>query len=426
MSYLKDSVINDTISMVNDKYAIDLASKYGLNIVTVSYEDNARTKNSVWGPCISDMTLKVSSRNLPVIRSPNFTDLTWDVPIEKIPLIVGNEKGSDLKTISLKEYLQNFDQYTHEKSADKINLLRSDKKDSHVIMSSQSCFLPMEKGKETSFNVSIYNYQSYKGNPAVLTIVANASGTSAAVLDDSNQTLYFNKNGEKCSFVGQRLSENRKQKGETDLEKPMTSEEKQQNVLLVIQVPLKQKARIINPIQPLQQQSFWCKPIMNESCKRKSSVKSDVENVIIKVGKSEGKYKELDGLSIERDDRFPVRVTLQYYKATSNGVINEDNIKEISKQIQESRKYAEGIGSLVVSNSNRPTEHYVKHEAPMWWNEFWLIYKNNFPRFTKETAEEFIFKGGRFTDKGMTECEGDILGLMATNSENNLPSWEIF
>ena len=33
-----------------------------------------------------------------------------------------------------------------------------------------------------------------------------------------------------------------------------------------------------------------------------------------------GPYTELDGLTIERDPRFPVRVTVQFYQATSNGV----------------------------------------------------------------------------------------------------------
>jgi hypothetical protein len=57
-----------------------------------------------------DMTLVVegSTRDyqMPIIRYPNYTDLTWDVAMEKIPIVVGNEVNGPLHTINLKEYLQ--------------------------------------------------------------------------------------------------------------------------------------------------------------------------------------------------------------------------------------------------------------------------------------------------------------------------------
>src|SRR5690606_4678694 len=92
-------------SMPSDYTATQLAGRYGQSIYSVTWytshgkkadsnrEDNARYKNSSWGPCISDMTLCVEGRNLPVIRPPNYQDLTWDVEIENIPLVVGNERG---------------------------------------------------------------------------------------------------------------------------------------------------------------------------------------------------------------------------------------------------------------------------------------------------------------------------------------------
>lgn len=119
--------------------ARQLAAKFGLGVMSVAWEDNARSKNSCWGPCISDMTLNVQDRALPLVRHPNFEDVTWfanpfafslmhcfprphigvtivwyrrDVPMGMIPLVVGNEtKEEKLKTVTLKEYLQNFRQY---------------------------------------------------------------------------------------------------------------------------------------------------------------------------------------------------------------------------------------------------------------------------------------------------------------------------
>jgi hypothetical protein len=46
-------------------------------------------------------------------------------------------------------------------------------------MSSQACFLPVPKGSDATFNVSIFNYQSYSGHPAVLAIVATRYVSSA-------------------------------------------------------------------------------------------------------------------------------------------------------------------------------------------------------------------------------------------------------
>lgn len=118
--------------------------------------------------------------------------------------------------------------------------------------------------------------------------------------------------------------------------------------------------------------------------KRSTRGGSNVEDAIVKVCKSEGRFSNpsLCG-PIERDPRFPVRVTLQYYKCTDNGVINENDVNTIAKQISNSRKNADFVGSLVVGgNTGRPTEHNVHQPQlyiPMWWDAFWLTYKNVVP-----------------------------------------------
>jgi hypothetical protein len=57
--------------------ARQLAGKFGLDVMRVAWEDNGRSKGSCWGPCISDMTLNVLDHALPLVRHPNFEDLTW-------------------------------------------------------------------------------------------------------------------------------------------------------------------------------------------------------------------------------------------------------------------------------------------------------------------------------------------------------------
>jgi len=297
--------------------------------------------------------------------------------------------------------------------------------------------LPVPKdGGEAKFNVAIFNYQSSKNNPAVLAIVANEKGTSAQIVDNvgEGQKLYFNDNGQRCPFLGQRLSEYRIEKGETaDLSKPMSQEEKQKNMLLIIQIPLKH--RVIQPkYQPL---AFNAKKNFSSQCVpesfsfRHDTRQADVEDAIIKVGQSEGEFYEIGDIEIERDPDFPVRVTLQFYKATSNGVCNDSHMAAISHQIKESRKFGVAIGSLVVGgDTGRVTEHsHTSYSRPLWWDEFWLMYKNVYPQFTSESAAALVFKNGRFCNSTLNQCQQQVLDVLgnqsSTSNNNSTPTWNI-
>jgi hypothetical protein len=109
---------------------------------------------------------------------------------------------------------------------------------------------------------------------------------------------------------------------------------------------------------------------------------------VIGHGKVEGPFTEIDGLAIERDDRYPIRVTVQFYKATSNGVVSEADIKEIAAQIDRVYKNAAYVGSLVTQgNTGRPTEYDgPKFQPPDWWEVFWERHTSN----TGLTPEESI------------------------------------
>lgn len=412
--------------------------KFGLAINTVSWEDNARNKNSSWGPCISDMTLQVNGNRLPVIRSPNFQDVTWDVEIEKIPLVIGNEANEMLRTVTLKEYLRNFRDYLHDASpanwAGSAKSLLADR-DSHVIMSAQACFLPIPKADDAKFNVCIYNYQSRKDSPAVLAIVASAKGTSAQILDGthSGQKLFFNQNGKRCSFIGQRLTDNRAERG-VATGGAMSQEEKQQNMLLIIQVPLKQKMNhhyqnAFAESAMMDMMAFGA-PAMSACAQAPPRSRAvDVEDVIVKVGDEEGPFTEISGVEIERDTSFPVRVTLQYYKATSNGLIDEPIMQGISNQIKEARKFATAIGSLVVGgDTGRVTEHH-KHPSvviPPWWEEFWLMHNTLFGKdMTKDKAQAIVFKNGRFATSTLSEVKDRVLDVLLNSGNESQPSWNV-
>ena len=432
-----DSTTSLVVQMPRNSSATSTASRHGLNISTVSWEDNARSKNSCWGPCISDMTLSVNDQCMPLIKaSSNFVDETWDVEIENIPLVVGNEDGSMLRTVTLKEYLKNFRDYLHTPSSWKGN--RSSllvDTDQHVICSAQACFLPMPKSGDAKFNVAIQNYQSSSDQPAVLAIVASSNGTSAEILDGTMQKLYHNKNGEKASYIGQRLSDFREETGSSlSSDAPMTASEKQQNMLLIIQIPLKNTT--VMRSFPVFSSRLTKKDKDVRHCSAPSSI-VDVESAIIKVGESEGIHREIGNCEIERDPQFPVRVTLQYYKATSNGCVDDKVMSDIAAELQAARKWAVAISSLVTETTNRTTEHSV-HHYPLWWNQFWKEHSVLFPQYhTSDAAALMLFANNRFAGSQIVDVREQVLDLLGkgegpkpapvkvTIQAPQLPSWDV-
>jgi hypothetical protein len=370
------SVVEKTAGMVGDREAQRLAQKHGLQVLNLTWEDTGRNKNSAVGPNISDMTIQVQQldpRNearsltcMPVIRFPNFSDLTGDVPLDKISLLVGNEKGERLRRISLREYLENFRDYLSDPKSwkgERRSLLSS--RDSHVLASAQACFLPIPKSGSAEFNPVLFNYQSRAGHPAVLTILATREGTSATIIDNTRdaysfggmngQRIFFNQHGKRASLTGKRRSD--AIADETKEPKPETgvgsADEAGANMVLLIQVPLKHRP------PPMRAMLFGgaAPAPAGAVMERARDAKSDVEDAVVGHGKVEGPFTEIAGLAIERDERFPVRATVQFYKATSNGIVSERDLELIAKNIDRVYKDADYVGSLVTEGyTGRPTE----------------------------------------------------------------------
>jgi hypothetical protein len=385
--------IQRTANMVWAADAQSLAAAHDLHVVNVTWEDTGRYYGSAVGPNISDVTIQVGVREprteqfqltlMPVIRYPNFSDLSADIPLDSFYLLIGNERGEALRRVSLREYLANIRRYLSEPDSwagSKSSLLAE--RDSHVLVSAQAAFLPIPRQGRAEFNPVIFNYQSYAGDPAVLTIVATREGTSATIIDNVRdafpsgfswgQRLFFNQNGERASFAGERLSDfNTDNRQATD---PAMEAAGQSglNMVMLIQVPLKQKQTMMGDTVVYESAAAPAA----EGVELKSS---DVEAAVISHGEVEGPFTEIDGLEIERDERFPIRVTVQFYKATSNGVVSAADMEEIAAQIQRVYEDADYVGSLVVDGpSERPTEHDGPKTQPAdWWDGFWKRFESN-------------------------------------------------
>jgi len=332
--------------------------QFGLDILNLTWEDTSRYKNSAVGLNISDMTIQVQHQDpktrahklslMPVIRYPNFLDKSVDVRLDQLFLLVGNQKGKPLQRVSLKNFLGDPRRYLSKPNSWKgqqKSLLA--KRDSHLLVSAQACFLPVPQGGKAEFNPVLFNYQSIAGDPAVLTILATREGTSVTVIDNKRdafaagqtwgQRLFFNRNGDRASLTGQRMSDFQTNRQDSTQETSVrAAQESDLNMVLLIQVPLKQK-------QPMLKHTA----VYESSLPMSAAAPSNVEAAVIGHGKVEGPFTEIDDLKIERDTRFAIRATVQFYKATSNGIISKPDILAIQQQIARVYADADYVGSLV-------------------------------------------------------------------------------
>ncbi|MFS8867154.1 hypothetical protein [Synechococcus sp. H65.1] len=179
---------------------------------------------------------------MPVIRYPNFADLSADLPLDRLKVLV--------RVVSLRELLGNLRRYLHNPrswAGNRNSLLAP--RDSHVLVSAQAAFLPIPAGGSAQFNPVLFNYQSYPGNPAVLAILATREGTSITVIENRaeegwgeiwGQRLFFNQNGERASLTGQRLSDFQAQQGANPTPRDPDSAEVPEEALNLVMLKAKE------------------------------------------------------------------------------------------------------------------------------------------------------------------------------------------
>jgi hypothetical protein len=234
---------------------------------------------------------------MPVIRYPNFEDLSTDLSPWDFTLLVGNQKGEDLQRISLYEFLESPEDFLSDPGSwpGTKNTLLADR-DDKVLVSAQACFLPVPLQGKAVFNPVLFNYQSYAGNPAVLTILVTREGTSVTIIDNTRdafdsgsvwgQRLFHNKNGQRASLTGERESEflAKPENAQVVENSPSVGQEKGLNMVLMIQVPLKFSS-------PVRSESNWMDDMSVESAPVmafEGAGESNVENAVIGSGPVEG------------------------------------------------------------------------------------------------------------------------------------------
>ena len=392
-----DRMVARVANMIEDERANTAAHRAGLSLLNVLWEDTGRWEGSSVGPNISDVTIEVEgytqgkvhhSYLMPVMRHDNYVDRTADVQMDKILIPVGNQQASgQLELVSLTELLADPGKYLTSKDKGKIkggSLLA--KRDTHALVSAQHAFLPVPKEGQATFWPVIFNYQSTRKNPAVLTILVTRQGTSMTIIDNARDTvtgdgswgqrLYFNHAGERAPLIAERLADV-KASGTTANGESAQQLGADSNVLMLIQVPLKYRETAMRAMSSPNAEGMLAedKPMAAGSgAAGKSRDSSDVDVAVLGHGATEGPYTELDGLTIARDPRFPVRVTLQFYQATSNGVVSSADVEAMAAQIKKVYGKGDFVGSLVVPSGLdrlRPTNWTgVSRALAVTWRDF--------------------------------------------------------
>jgi hypothetical protein len=382
------AVVARVASMVNDRAVMSSASRRGLSLVNVMWEDTGRAQGSSLGPNISDLTLQVRYREpqggfmtslMPVIRFPNFTDRTGDIPADRFFVRVGNERaaGGGLRTVPLADVLRDLRAFATVPGSiqGSGNLLAP--RDTHFLVSAQAVFLPIPKEGKAEFNPVIFNYQSAPGSPAVLTLLITREGTSASVIENRpddrspqgrGQQIYFNNKGQRAAFTAERKSDVEARitaQGGPKTEEERSALAKGADVLFLVQVPLVHAQRgALGGALPVPAPTAGGVKFKAPSAAAPAAAPrmaadevSDVEQAVLGHGPNLGPYNEGRGLRLVRDPKFPIRVTVQFYKATSNGVVSEADLDAIATSIGSVYEHADFVGSLVVPEGDprRPT-----------------------------------------------------------------------
>jgi hypothetical protein len=387
-------VVRRVAAMAEDSGLASRVARRQLSVTNVTWEDTGRSVGSALGPNISDMTLQVRVREyggpethlMPVIRPPNFTDRTGDVPADRFFVRVGNQRGDALRTVPLTEVLQNLRAFSTAPSAlpGNGNLLAP--RDSHFLVSAQAVFLPVPQKGKAEFNPAVFNYQSAPGSPAVLTLLVTRQGTSIRVIENRSddatgagygEELYFNDGGQRASLTAERRSDvvaRIQAQGGPRTDDDRTALQQGADVIFLVQVPLVHAHRGVlggyggggyPGAAPLDMAAESAAPPPAAApMKSAGSVggmarreRSNVEAAVIGHGEHVGPYREGHGTRLVRDTRFPIRITVQFYKATSNGVASDADLDAIARSLGSVYEHADFVGSLVLPEGDprRPT-----------------------------------------------------------------------
>ena len=342
---------------------------------------------SCWGPNITDTYLKSKcGTNLFTVRSDNWNERLGVVSAADVA-VVAAKPGGELTPVTLRTVLQELGEF-----GSYAGLQVPDFSDSHLdakcSIRFQTTFIPVQESLsgagKLEFATEAYNYNTMDdADPRNLVLLCTSQGMAVqqdgfgqkqlfhhAVDDDGNIHRYWLEAEESKHKVGGEQRETAEERAEAHARGKATSSVigiramgQRFNVLMTIQVPLKQK----NPVCMAEEACGWCG--CEDSDEEDDFFDRGVEarsapSSTCRVGQSSAarvsRGSEFDvwpGLSVEFPERHPsehVTITVVMYNAVKGGVPSADDVaaaiddlEALYQSCSETGLLAEGIMSFM-------------------------------------------------------------------------------
>lgn len=370
--------IKNSVNIGGDSGIRDLARNYSLEILNFSWRDSLALKNSRLGPASADFSWRVSfvhpvrntslSEMIPVVRRINILEEPVKIDLRNVTLWVGNQSNQNLKRVSLYKVLSeplSFMSNPKNGGVEGQSLLAPN--EHFGFMSTQAVVLPFNHQSDLrKTDLEVYSPQSIPGEPAVLFLVSTSEGSSFGLIENNEnvgkksegQFVFFNKGNKKSSF----------------------SPFSKTNALIVVQIPLEQKSQKKKPtyLEKAFPENNFNENVSNNNAEDLFAADSPpvvsqppVVQMTNPSKKLDDSFPELNGLTVKRDLKFEVRITVFYSVPSSKGQISVEDFRNVANKLKETELNPKSIFYSLAGSKSKPEEYYqLAVQSEQWWQDF--------------------------------------------------------
>jgi hypothetical protein len=210
----------------------------------------------------------------------------------------------------------------------------------------------------------------------VLVLLATREGTSATIIENRREDstfeghgkeLYFNDAGRRAVFAAERrrdVAARIARRGGPTTAAERSALGRGADMIAIVQVPLVHEDRgLLGGAFPWGDYAYEFSDdhgMLGPDIRvRPGPVRTggDLDRAVIGHGPVLGPYVEGRGKRLVRDVAFPIRITVQFYKATSDGIVGDRDLDALATTIRSVYAHADYVGSLVLPDGDerRPT-----------------------------------------------------------------------
>lgn len=313
------------------------ASRYGIEVVNLLAEVAVRAKLETADAPAGIAGLEVllpggtskAGVLAPAFRSPSAPPL--ELASSRFFIRVGNHHGEPRRTVALNDFLSDMGRYITSPASltgatavgERLSL--SAPRDDRMTVEVQAVAVPVPARGRASIRPVVWSAASTPRSPALLTVVATASGTSVRVIENrpeerstlgSGQAIDINDGGQR---------------------RPISVETEATQVVVVIEVPLLfGRVDVRSGAQP------------SRPAEQGAKAAGDGASGRAALDTLGGPFQEGSGFRVERDEARPLRATAFLLVPIRGGDLEEEDWERIAGRVRSAARNAEELGSFVM------------------------------------------------------------------------------